>query len=286
MAVKHIELKLIQTKTVLINIKLKMKTTLTIAFCFLLPCIKATAQTSDSLRVITYNIHHANPPSKPGVIDTDAFIAIFKKYPADMIALQEVDVNTKRSGNIDEARVIADGLGMHVFFAKAIDHDGGEYGVALLSRFPLKDTRVIRLPMDSTVKGEQRVLATATIKLPSGRSIVIACTHLDHQRDPKSRELQVGEINAYANKSAGSFVIAGDLNAEQGSGVIQLFDQAFQRTCDACPFTFPETNPNRTIDFIGFKKSIKAEVLSHQVLPEPFASDHLPVRAVILFRAK
>jgi endonuclease/exonuclease/phosphatase family metal-dependent hydrolase len=258
-------------------------TVICIGFFFLLPVAKVSAQRPDSLRIVSYNIHHANPPAKPGLIDIDAIVTIFKKYPADVIALQEVDVYTKRSGNIHEAKAIGDALGMYVFFGKAIDHDGGYYGVALLSRFLLKDTQIVRLPMDTASKGEPRVLITATITLASGRSIIIACTHLDHRKESKSRELQVTEINAVAKKNATLFVLAGDLNAEPGTSAIQLLDETFQRSCDNCPLTFPDINPNRTIDYIGFKKMKGIKILSHEVLQEPYASDHLPIRAVIAF---
>lgn len=244
---------------------------------------RADLLAQDSLRVISYNIHHANPPLKPGVIDTDAIITVLKKYPADIIALQEVDVNTKRSGNINEAKVIGDAMGMHAFFGKAIDHDGGYYGVALLSKFPLKDTVVIRLPMDTASKGEPRILVAATVKLPSGRAVTVSSTHLDHRKDPRSREMQVAEINAVATKNALPFIIAGDLNAEPASAVIGLLDETFQRSCDDCPFTFPDIKPDRTIDYIAFRRSKGVKILSHQVIPGPFASDHLPIRAVLLF---
>lgn len=257
------------------------------AFPLLVICalfaVKTFAQKVDSLRIITYNIHHAAPPSKPGVIDIEAIISTLKKYPADVIALQEVDVNTKRSGDIDEAKAIADGLGLYSYFAKAIDHDGGFYGVALLSKFPLNNASVIRLPMDTTVKGEQRVLATATIKLPSGRSVVVGCTHLDHQKDSRSRDLQMAQIISFAKTTSQPFVLAGDFNAQIGSSTLQLFDQVFQRTCEPCAPTFPADRANRTIDFIGYKKLAGIKTISHQVIPETYASDHLPVRAVINF---
>lgn len=242
------------------------------------------SQKGDSLRIITYNIHHAGPPAKPGTIDVEAFINLFKKYPSDVIALQEVDVNTKRSGNSNEAKLIADGLGMQAFFARAIDYDGGRYGVALLSRFPLKDTQIIYLPMDTSMKGEQRVLATAVITLSSQHSVTIGCTHLDHQKSSKSRELQIRTISSIAKDNKNAFVLAGDFNDESGSGVIAEFDKLFQRTCDVCPLTFPADRPTKTIDFIGYKRSGRIKILSHTVLPEAFASDHLPVRAVIQFQ--
>src|SRR6476620_7354050 len=129
--------------------------------CFLLSI--SYSQQTDSLRIITYNIHHAGPPTKPGTIDIDAIVSTLKKYPSDLVALQEVDVNTKRSGNVNEAKLIAEGLGMQYYFAKAIDYDGGEYGIALLSKLPLENTKVLELPMDSAVKGEKRVLLSASI---------------------------------------------------------------------------------------------------------------------------
>ena len=147
----------------------------------------------------------------------------------------------------------------------------------------MKDTVVIRLPMDTTGRAEPRILIVATVKLPSGRAVTVSCTHLDHRKEPKSRELQVTEINAVANKSLLPFVIAGDLNAEPSSTAIQLLDQNFQRSCVDCPFTFPDIRPDRTIDYIAFKRSQGIKFISYQVLPEPSASDHLSVRAVILF---
>ena len=52
----------------------------------------------DTLSILTYNIHHANPPSKPGLIDVDAIAAVIVKLRPDVVALQEVDVYTNRSG--------------------------------------------------------------------------------------------------------------------------------------------------------------------------------------------
>lgn len=249
-----------------------------------LPALTVFSQKGDSLRIISYNIHHAAPPSTPGVIDVDAIVALLKKHPSDVVALQEVDVLTNRSGKRNQAKLLADALGMHVFFARAIDHDGGEYGVAVLSKFPLRDTGVIRLPMDTSKKSEQRVLGTATVSLPSGSAVTIGFTHLDHQRDPKNREMQMNAIKQFAAATNTPFVLAGDLNAEPGAVAIQMLDETFQRSCDPCPPTYPAENPKKTIDFIAFKKSNKITIVSHTVLAEPYASDHAPVRAVLYFQ--
>jgi len=56
------------------------------------------------LKVMSYNIHHGNPPSQPNTINTDTIGSLIAKYQPDLVALQEVDVHTTRSGKeLDEA---------------------------------------------------------------------------------------------------------------------------------------------------------------------------------------
>ena len=55
------------------------------------------------LKIMSYNIHIGNPPSKPGIIDMKAIIKAIKIENPDLVALQEVDVNTARSGKINQA---------------------------------------------------------------------------------------------------------------------------------------------------------------------------------------
>src|SRR5690606_7643924 len=87
-----------------------------------------------TVRVMSYNIHHAAPPSKPGVIDLDAIAAVIHAQQPDLVALQEVDVFTGRSGPFNQAEELGKRTGMSAHFFKAIDHDGGEYGLAILSK--------------------------------------------------------------------------------------------------------------------------------------------------------
>ena len=235
-----------------------------------------------SIKVMAYNIHHANPPSKPDVIDIDAIVNVIKKQDPDLVALQEVDVNTERSGPLNQAEEIAKKLDMQYFFGKAIDYQGGEYGVAILSKFPLSEQKVNKLPTQSGTGGEPRVLATAKITLTDGTAIRFGSTHLDAQSDPSNRELQINEIGKIATAEQLPFIIAGDFNATQDSEVIKTLDYHFDLTCRLCPPTIPVNNPTRAIDFIAFNHpDDKFRVESHKVINETYASDHLPVFAVI-----
>jgi hypothetical protein len=71
-------------------------------------------RSSGTIRVMAYNIHHANPPSRPDYIDIDSIVGVIRAQYPDIVALQEVDVNIPRSGSIDEAEEIATKLSMKV----------------------------------------------------------------------------------------------------------------------------------------------------------------------------
>ncbi len=231
------------------------------------------------LRIMSYNIHVGIPPTKPGITDIDAIVRAIKEQDPDVIALQEVDVNTARTGKINEAAIIAEKLKMNFFFAKAIDHDGGDYGVAILSKYPLSETKIHRLTTVEGTKGEPRVMATAKITLKNRIAIRFASTHLDAQSSPVNREKQIAEIVEISSSETLPFIIAGDFNAQQTSSVIKKLDEKFTRTCQDCAPTFPVVKPNRAIDFIAFSNTSKIKVLSHSVIQEHYASDHLPIVA-------
>lgn len=240
-----------------------------------------SAVKKETLKVLSYNIHHCNLPGKPGLIDVDAIVRTIKAQQPDIVALQEVDVFTGRSGKLDQAKEIAGKLGLNVSFGKAIDYDGGEYGLAILSKYALQEVEVFRLPSDPSTKGEPRIFVTAKIKLPSGQMVRLGNTHLDAQRDSVNREMQVAEILRIARSETLPFIIAGDFNAAPDSHVIQLLDSQFTRTCRPCASTIPSVNPTKAIDFIAYAGREQFRVMSHEVIQEPYASDHLPVLSTV-----
>lgn len=231
-----------------------------------------------TLKVMSYNIHHANPPSKTDVIDLDAIAKVIKDENPDLVGLQEVDRLTKRSGNIDQAKLLAEKTGMHYQFFKAIDHDGGEYGVAILSRFPLSNGSKIELPQ--VIKAESRILAKVEVKIDQKTTLVFANTHLDATRIDSNRVVQMKAILEELKTVKQPVFLVGDLNCVADATPIQLMDQQFVRSCISdCAFTIPQDKPRKTIDYIALKNA-KWTVKSHVVIPETYASDHRPVIAV------
>ena len=232
------------------------------------------------LRVMAYNIHHANPPSQQDSIDIPAIVRTIRAQNPDLVALQEIDANTERSGPGNQAEIIADSLGMQVFFGKSINHEGGDYGVAILSKFLISEGTVHRLPTDSGTNGEKRVLATVKIALSNNKFIRFGSTHLDSQKEDTNRILQIKEIRKIASKEDLPMIIAGDFNASPDSEVITILDQVFKRTCTDCEPTIPVDHPEKAIDFIIFKPEKAFKVNSHKVIDETYASDHLPILAI------
>lgn len=236
------------------------------------------------IKVMTYNVHHCNPPGKPGIIDVNAIAAVIKKQNADIVAVQEVDVNTNRSGKMNEAEQLARKAGYpSFFFAKAMDFNGGQYGILILSKHTLTDTKTYRLPLDAVNGGEQRLLVTAKAVLPGGRTFLFGCTHLEAY-NKTSRELQVKEICRIAAETSLPFIVAGDFNSTEGSEAINMLDQLFSRTCNNCPPTFGEDGKTGAIDFITFTPKEAFSVSSHKVVQDTTASDHMPVVAELQWK--
>lgn len=229
-------------------------------------------------KVMTYNIHHCNPPSAGDKIDVEAIAKVINAEKPDFVALQEVDVNTERSGKgKNQAQQLAKLTGMQFYFSKAIDHQGGDYGVAVLTRFPIVDSVRYALPIRPELKEEDRTIAAVTVTLPDSRKLIFASTHLG-LKEP-NRILQAETIQQYFGNTELPMILGGDFNATPDSPVIAYFDKYFTRSCSECKPTIPVDVPKKTIDFIMHKQGSKLKSTNTKVIDEKYASDHLPVTA-------
>ncbi|MBQ7364546.1 MAG: endonuclease/exonuclease/phosphatase family protein, partial [Clostridia bacterium] len=95
------------------------------------------------ITVASYNIMHA------GMVDYDMkrLVQSILACDADIIGIQEVDVNAKRSGGRDIAAMLGQALGFESKFTPAIDFQGGQYGTTILSRYPI--TSFVYYPLES-----------------------------------------------------------------------------------------------------------------------------------------
>jgi endonuclease/exonuclease/phosphatase family metal-dependent hydrolase len=181
--------------------------------CHAGPARRTTAP--QALRVATWNIGASRYAPVAHVA------AELQAMKADIIALQEVDLRLRRSGTTDQAGALADSLGFHHVFAASIKWDGGDYGLALLSRWPL--VSVERHRLDVVGVGEPRIVLEVVLCM-DGRPLHVFNHHADVAG--ASREPGLERLAAIVQRRIGrGVIVAGDFNAApHAAGVRALID--------------------------------------------------------------
>jgi endonuclease/exonuclease/phosphatase family metal-dependent hydrolase len=240
-----------------------------------------TQDTVQSLRVLTYNIHHGE--GTDGKLDLERIAKVILSVKPDIVALQEVDQRATRTGGIDQVARLAELTSLHPAFGKAMDLQGGGYGVALLSRWPLQETVTHALPLAPGV--EPRAVLSATVQAgENGPKFQFLVTHVDHRANPAQRTIQVGKIRELfpPNPDAIPALLAGDFNATPESAVIMgLLDDWSDTASGQSFFTSPSNPPTRKIDYIFVRPAARWRTVETRALEEAVASDHRPVLAVL-----
>lgn len=223
----------------------------------------------DTVKVMSYNVRGG--VCLDGTRNHRASLSVIRAEAPALVALQEVDSLTARSGRTFLASELADSLGMHATYARAIPYDGGAYGIALLSTE--KPLAVRRIPLPGSE--EPRVLLIAEFS-----RMVMFCTHLS--LTAADRLASARTIAELAEEYAGRPVIlAGDLNAEPVSPEIGWLRQTFDIVSLSEP-TCPADNPAETIDYIMVKKG-SADATGAHIPLAPFQSDHRPTAVTLIF---
>lgn len=249
---------------------------------FIFTCVLSTqAQPPLKLTVLSYNIHHAE--GVDGKLDVERIANIIKSVTPDLVALQEVDRKTKRVKNMDQPMELSLQTGMDIVFGKTIDYQGGEYGIAVLSRLPIDAYEVYPLP--SPVQREPRALLELKLNLPEGypSPLYFYCTHLDHVREDVNRIAAVNHISEIVQKIGDApALLAGDINDVRGSTTLDLLTQDWEIAGEEM-YTIPVGKPQRQIDFIFSRPEGRWRVVDVRVLDEKTASDHRPILAELEF---
>lgn len=238
------------------------------------------------LKVMTYNVKHCSPYI-PGIAEPDIDIQstadVIKSAEADIVFIQEIDRNTRRSNGVDQVMELAKLSGFaHFYFSKGQDYQGGEYGDVLFSKYPLRNTATYDLPrieIEGTYVG-YCTLGRATITV-GGNTITIANTHLATTQE--NRDLQIPFINETLQSSRYPVILGGDMNATPYNSTINTLDSyGFVRSGKGLnQFTIPSIDPTRELDYICFRPADRFEVIEHKVITGTNASDHLPVLSTI-----
>jgi endonuclease/exonuclease/phosphatase family metal-dependent hydrolase len=255
----------------------------------------------DSFRVVDWNIDRGL--KLPGVI------AFLKSCKADIILLQEVDQNARRTHHLDVGSEIALALQMNYVFAREFQEltqgsrsSPAYHGQATFSRWPLSNPRIIRFqkqsnfwnphwflppiePFQERLGGRMALVAEACV---AGKPIVTYNLHLESKGDDQLRCTQLSETldDARRYDAKMPIALAGDFNLDLSEGVgaramsqAQFQDAFANHHVPTTPHSFLEKG--RIIDWIFTRGPVRSsEAKVHRSVT---ASDHYPFSMTLEF---
>jgi endonuclease/exonuclease/phosphatase family metal-dependent hydrolase len=229
-----------------------------------------------TIRVMTYNIHVGVGMDKK--LDLPRIADVINQQHAELVGLQEVDRGVQRTQRIDEIAELAKLTKMDYAFAFNLPYQGGQYGVAILSKFPIMatDHRLYK----NTREAERRGFIRAEVRI-GGRLVDFVTTHLDYQYED-GRVFEAEQLLAALKDVKGPLILVGDFNDSPTGGAYQLMRNQFadawsdSRARDS-GYSYPADKPAKRIDYILFgRDSIRTK---RAWIVETLASDHVPVVA-------
>ncbi len=238
------------------------------------------------IRIVSYNIHKCI-----GGVDRsyrpERIVGVIAHHHPDIVLLQEVDAGAARSQRHRQVDLLAEQLGFRhrSYHGNVAVRGGGEYGNAILSRFPIIDTRKIDLTVRFK-KARSALHVWLRVRMPSGRSRTLHVYNLHLGLSGIERKLQLRRFfdsHPFAGLHARApIVVGGDLNDVWGTLDKKLFAPAGFRTGARPIASFPAYAPLRALDGMYARGDLHLSHLDRSRLAlAREASDHLPLVADI-----
>lgn len=229
--------------------------------------------------MLSWNLlHGADDQGRMNLAEKGEFIA---RRGADLVFLQEIDENCRRSGSADQMQVLAAITGLDPAFGSFMPYDGGRYGMGMLSGLPVTGTRSIPLP-----EGNEPRVALAREVTVLGRPLLAVSVHFNWIEDDAARHAQAQALLAELARAELPCIVAGDFNDVPDSRTLQAFYAAGFRHVEAAGPSFNARAPSKDIDHILIRGGRGLDLISRggEVLVETELSDHRPVAGTILCR--
>ncbi len=233
---------------------------------------------STTLRVMTYNIQHgAGADDKIDLLRTAE--AIRHEKP-DIVALQEVDRGVARTNRRNLPMELQAMTGMAVYFTNNFHFQGGEYGNAVLTRFPIAMQTNTYYKMIRT--NEQRGIIQMILDV-HGRKVLFMTTHIDYRPDNKERLMNVAQIKEIIKQYPGMpIILCGDFNDTPDGKVYsemkKSFTDVWASAGEGKGYTYPSPEPKKRIDYMWISPDGSVQPTIAWV-PDTKASDHRPLVA-------
>src|SRR5215211_692907 len=200
-----------------------------------------------TLRVMTYNIHVGVGMDKK--LDLQRIADVINREQPDLVGLQEVDRGVKRTEGKDEIAELAAMTRMDFAFAPNLDYQGGKYGVAILSRLPIKN--ILHLMFENKREAERRGMLKVEVDV-GGRKLNFVTTHLDYQF-ADGRLFETEQLLKSLESVRGPLIVVADLNdTPEGTAyklMRTLFDEAWIASrAKGDGFSYPADKPVKRFD--------------------------------------
>jgi endonuclease/exonuclease/phosphatase family metal-dependent hydrolase len=256
----------------------------------------AIAESGPSLVVATYNVHACVGTDRR--YDPARIAAVLRELGADIISLQEVG-GQRRAGQLpDQAAFFAEETGLQIVSGPNRNYRRSRFGNAILTRFPVLAVRYI----DLSVPGcEPRGALDVDLDIGErleGQALRVVATHFGLRGG--ERQMQTNRLLAALAATGGpakaarvpagtgadtAILMMGDLNEWRGRrGGIRALDRELGHA--PAPRTFPSWCPILPLDRIyAGPPALVRDVIVHRSPLSRLASDHLPLRARLAWRA-
>lgn len=230
-------------------------------------------------KILSFNTQHCRN-YVTGKIDFDLFAETIRSLDPDVVGLNEMRGKGVDPDYTAQTEALAEKLGYHFYFAKALDVGGcNPYGNALLSKHPILFAETIGVPdpvfKDPSRRYETRCLLRAKIDVPGGLTVCV--THFGLNPDEQLNAVQT----AISSVEPSRCVLMGDFNLRPDAPLLEPIMERLYDTAELFSeplLSFPSDKPRVKIDYIFTTKDI--EVLSADI-PAIVASDHRPYLATI-----
>ena len=209
----------------------------------------------DGVRVVTYNI-------RAGLDGLDHVAEDLRALQPDLVALQEVERGIARSRSEDQAGHLGAALDLHSAFAGSFEVDGGEHGIAILSRWPIQSTEILELPRGA---GRwSRVALIAHVETPHG-VVCFTCIHLARPwgwpfSNTTTRLQQIDAMRVRLRNESVPRIVAGDFNSFpvslEGWSLTRELDHAWHPWRDGWGTSF-------SLEAIGLWGAVKIDHIFH-----------------------